>query len=178
MCESCYEKLLSKGPAVTVERHKSYDLHYYSYYEGELKELILSYKKGRWRVYKILSELFSRLFEYFQPYPVITYVPSTSVSIEYRGFDHMKLIARDLSKRYGMMLRSSLIPVKNERQIGKSKRDREKLFGKYEARCTAFEVTLIDDVYTTGATISDAVRALRESGVRNISVYVLAKSKR
>ncbi len=177
ICERCESEIFSSGPSVKPEKLGCCDVHYFSTYSGKLRELILSYKRGRWRLHKILSELFLKLFDYYPPYPVLTYVPATLSSLEERGFDHMEMIAKNLSKRYGFVLKRALIPMKDERQYGKSARDRKSLSGKYRSDCRSKEITLIDDVYTTGATVKNAVSALKMSGVENVKVYVLAKVK-
>jgi len=38
-------------------------------------------------------------------------------------------------------------------------------------------IILIDDVYTTGATASEAVRVLRNAGVKKVLVVVVAKAR-
>ena len=177
ICDRCESEVFSSGPSVKPEELGCCKVYYFSSYEGKLRDLILSYKSGRWRLHKILSKIFLKLFEYYPPYPILTYVPSPLSSIEERGFDHMKLIAKYLSKKSGLILRKALIPVKDERQYGKSAKERKKLSGKYHSDYKSKEVTLIDDVYTTGATIRDAARALRKSGVEKVKVYTLAKAK-
>lgn len=177
VCDECKDKIFSAGPYVKPERLRCCELYYFSNYDGELRELILSYKSGRWRLHKVLSEIFLRIFEYYPPHPVLTYIPATLSSIEDRGFDHMKLIAKHLSKMSGLILKKALVPTKDERQYGKSSEERKALSGKYISNCKSKEVTLIDDVYTTGATIRDAVAALKRSGVENVKVYTLARVK-
>ncbi len=177
ICEKCENEIFSSGPYVKPGKLGCCDVYYFSLYDGNLRELILSYKSGRWRLHKILSELFLKLFEYYPPHPVLTYIPATPSSLEDRGFDHMEMIAKNLSKRYGFVLKRALIPLKDERQYGKSAKDRKSLSDKYHSNCTSKEVTLIDDVYTTGATIRNAVSALKMSGVEDVKVYILAKAK-
>ena len=177
ICKKCESEIFSSGPSVKQEKLSCCDVYYFSKYDGKLRKLILSYKGGRWRLHKVLSKLFLKLFEYYPPNPVLTYVPATFSSIEERGFDHMKIIAKDLANRSGLVFRKALIPVIDDRQYGKNASDRKALRGKYRSKCASREVTLIDDVYTTGATIRNAVYALKESGVENIKVYTLAKAK-
>ncbi len=40
------------------------------------------------------------------------------------------------------------------------------------------EVTLVDDVMTTGATVAEAARTLLQGGAREVSVWVLARTPR
>ena len=167
------------GPSLEIEEKRGYTIYHYGPYDGKLRDLILSYKSGRWRLSEILAKLYLEIFEYYPPPPILVYVPSTLGSIEKRGFDHMELLAKRVAKVSGLVLSRSLEVVSEERQLGKSGFERRKDRLRYIAEFPGGrEVTLIDDVMTTGSTIREASKALLDSGVERVKVYVLARSER
>ncbi len=176
ICEGCEKSLLSSGPMVRKIEKKGYTLHVYGEYSGELRSIILGYKSGRWRISSILSDLYLRIFEYFPPKGVLTFIPSTLESIEERGFDHMEIITKRVAKRTGIPFERCLEVASEWRQIGRSGRERRKARGRFISRCGEDRVALLDDVYTTGSTVENAIEALKSSGVKVIDVYVLALS--
>ena len=177
VCEECGRALLLRGPMVRKIEKKGYTLHAYGEYSDELRSVILSYKGGRWRISSILSDLYMKIFEYFPPKGALTFIPSTLESIEERGFDHMEIITKRVAKRTGIPFERCLEVASEWRQIGRSGRERRKMRGRFISKCDEERVALLDDVYTTGSTVEDAVEALRSSGVKVIDVYVLALSK-
>ena len=50
------------------------------------------------------------------------------------------------------------------------KEGRESLLSQYQ------NVILVDDVYTSGSTMKEAMQALRRSGAKNITAFVIAKT--
>jgi predicted amidophosphoribosyltransferase len=112
---------------------------------------------------------------------VLTYVPADRVARRRRGFDHMAGIARELSALRGLHLLPLLekLPVADQR--GLSRRGR---FANMERAVRALappdcaipeRVLLLDDVYTTGATLFAASEALRTAGVRRVDCATFAR---
>lgn len=116
-----------------------------------------------------------------RPSQALTYVPSTAAAYRKRGFDHAELMASCLSDELGLPLfRAFERPrSKDQRNLGK----RERL-GNMEGRFRLHEglgsplpssVILVDDVYTTGATLMSAASALRAQGVERIRCLTFAR---
>lgn len=178
LCEDCFERLHSMGPVLKAERHRGYVLRYYSRYESPLSDVIVSYKSGRWRLAYVLVDLFERLFEKQPPSAgIIAPIPATEHSLHSKGYDHMGLLARILAKRLNRKLQRSLVVVRDLRQAGKSGNERKRLKGKFEAvGKVPKELILIDDVFTTGTTVENAIEVLEAGGAKKIEVYTLARS--
>ena len=106
-------------------------------------------------------------------------LPTIDRHIRVRGFDHCLLLARKLAKLRGYEVERLLTRKNDYVQVGASKNDREK-----QAR-SAYEINgrvntnrnylLLDDVYTSGNSMKNAERILRENGAQNIYKIVLAK---
>ena len=103
-----------------------------------------------------------------------------------RGFNQAELLARVVSRHAGVPLVKSL---KRKRataaQAGLSDTERrtntEHAFAVADNHRAALEgkhILLIDDVLTTGATLSAASRVLRRSGGRRITVMTVARADR
>lgn len=107
-------------------------------------------------------------------------IPSTSFETKRRGYWHMGLISKALSKLTGIPSSTRLFlnggPVV-EKQAYKSNQERGKK--NYKVRESSLEgktVLLLDDTITTGLSLDSAVQALKPTGVKSISALTLARS--
>jgi len=99
-----------------------------------------------------------------------------------RRFNQSALLAGALSKRLEKsFLTNALFRIKEgERQVGKSREARKNsVKGAFKAipeRVAGRSLLLVDDVYTTGATIGAATRALKKAGAKRVVIACLAKT--
>lgn len=105
-------------------------------------------------------------------------VPTSSAAFRRRGYRVPELLAR----RAGVPTRRALIwtrRVADQRALGRAERARN-VAGAMRARGPRLpdRVVLVDDVLTTGATLSEAARALRSAGVEVVAAAVLAATAR
>jgi predicted amidophosphoribosyltransferase len=92
-------------------------------------------------------------------------VPTARLRTLARGFDPAAEIAAALARRTGLALRPCLARSGGARQVGKSRAQRIGQPPHVHLRDEApRSVLLVDDVLTTGATISACARALRGAG--------------
>lgn len=112
-------------------------------------------------------------------YTCVVPVPTASRRARVRGFDQAKLIAKAVVRRSGLPYLDCLGRMGQTQQLGASRSQRrtqlETAFY-LRKRPPAGGALLIDDVLTTGATLEAAARALRASGVRQISAAVFAQT--
>lgn len=114
-------------------------------------------------------------------------IPAAKEALALRGYSHAGIIATAISetaKADGLMLRveEKILFKKreNDRQVGartKEKRAKnvERVFGvKHGERIAGKTVILIDDVITTGATMAEAERVLREWKPKRILAIAVA----
>ncbi len=148
--------------------------------EGDLQRLIGLYKfKNLKSAYLPLASLLDAVLPILPDSTVIVPVPTAVPHIRERGYDHMKLIARQLSRQRKLKLNLALKRVTNTKQRDHSRRQRQA-----QAR-VAFQAKgsvaseppylLIDDVYTTGATLKYAAQELTRAGAKHIWVAVIAR---
>ncbi len=108
----------------------------------------------------------------------VVFVPATAAAFRRRGFDHMELIARHLSGRSDIPLLDALVKhgSSDQRELGRADRLAEAL-GAYEVvlPVRGKRILLIDDVITTGATMSAAASALKAAGASHVDGLAFAR---
>jgi ComF family protein len=109
-------------------------------------------------------------------------IPVHEARYRERRYDQATLLANELCLRDGrLQLADNLLERVRPtlRQVGLSDADRiENVKGAFEARGGVEKVLLVDDVMTTGATASEAARALLAAGVKRVEVLTLCRAKR
>lgn len=149
------------------------------YYAGALRKAVLACKRGRRDVCKALGELLAERLELARATPIaaLVPVPTTSARRAGRGFDQGFVLAQAASRAAGIPVLTALRHA-GEPQRGKSRVER--LAVRHRFSCTGggvlqtVPVLLIDDVATTGATLRDCARALREAGADVCGAAVVA----
>ncbi len=184
----CGTSLKGKDPLVDLcetcaNRIRYFDLvRSYGYYQEPLKDLIRAFKN---RAEKELSRELSLLLKDVvsdipSEFSSMTYIPLSKMRFRRRGFNQTKLLASDLANLLNLEVVPALEKAKrNLPQKGLSQAERqENVRGVF--RCTGSgkeNILLIDDVYTSGATVNEASRVLKEGGYEKIFVVTIARSK-
>jgi predicted amidophosphoribosyltransferase len=147
-------------------------------YEGIARDLVMALKfgarlgLGRRAAAVIAERAPARLLV-----GVIVPVPPAPARRRWRGFDAAETIAAALSVETGLPLGLCLRRSQGRRQVGRPRRERLAaspqvgLAGRPPAGAV-----LVDDVVTTGATISACSRALRSGGSRRVVALTFARS--
>ncbi len=155
-------------------------------YEEKSKDLILRFKHGdATHLTPLLVTWMARTSEdLLQETDLILPVPLHWVRLMKRGYNQAALLARGLSKKTGIpyvpdilkRVRSTvsqghLSSVERRKNVSRAFCVRE------TARRKLLEkrVLLVDDVFTSGATVTECVKALKKSGVNDVFVLTLAR---
>lgn len=163
------------------------DIYMVGYRTGALKSLVGDYKYHSEvaSCRPIAQLLLDRVKDVELPADsVIVPITTTPVHVRQRGFDHMVLIARELSWLSGKRVETGLlVRLDNAVQHELSSAERHKriktslaLSERYLARHKAPEsVILLDDIWTTGATMEWAATLLRRAGVKKVFGLTLCR---
>jgi len=151
------------------------------------RAFIIAYKDaGAWQLTSLLGQTLAGTVECLLdelgiepvhwPQIVLAPVPSSPDAVKARGFDHTATMAswaaRTLGTRWSPLLRRA---AKVGDQVGLGAGGRAKnQSGTMVARPGSGAVVVVDDVVTTGATIIEAVRALRAAGRYVLGVATVA----
>lgn len=179
LCSSCL-KDLSSGPLALHDRNRLFTAYFYGRYDSKLRDLILLYKNSHhWRLNKVLASfLVKTMITYPSDAELITWVPSSLASLEERGFDTMALIAKSVSKMTGITAEKTLESRSKSNKRGMTlEQRRDSVKDAFSAISKVYKnIALIDDVFTTGSTIGECVRVLKNAGARSVTVYCIARA--
>lgn len=154
--------------------------------EGVLAKLIKQYKyQSVWAAGEVLAEIMDAAipsaFCGGAESVVVVPLPTIGRHVRERGIDHTARLGRKLARRRGWKVQRLLERRKDTVQVGAKAEERERqaaeayqLNGKVEAERTYL---LLDDVWTTGATMLAAAKVLQEAGAKCLFGAVLATGK-
>jgi ComF family protein len=189
-CRDCKQKLLGcRRSASKIEVPDLPPLYGWGSYEGALKQSLAKLKYGRQR--RIAEPLGHWLAELWEPRLMRQWVavpiPLHRDREQQRGYNQAHLIAQSFCQSTGLPLRPQGLvrPHATTAQYGLSRTDR------YQNLQSAFSlgpdfrkvspkpsVILIDDIFTTGATLKAAVNTLQNSGIHVAALFAIAVSER
>ena len=195
-CLLCGERLFSGieqalcGECLT-ERPPFEKASAYGSYDGGLRELIhlLKYEHVRPAATvlgRMLAEAVTDLAPDFDMdhLPLVVPVPLHATKLRQRGFNQSELITNAMIKQQPLGLRLELAPEllvrkrATESQVGYTRQQRlANLRGAFRAdgAVNGRDILLVDDVFTTGTTVSECTRVLRRGGAERVWVATVAR---
>jgi ComF family protein len=149
-------------------------------YDGPAVALVSVWKeRGLRGVARLAAELVSATVE--RPaVDVLTFVPGVADRELWRGHNPAAGLARALALAWGIPTAQLLARTGSpRRQRGLARTERRRnVRGAFSAEPSPHRVVLVDDVYTSGATVAAAASALRAAGAREVEVVTFARTPR
>lgn len=156
-------------------------------FDGPVQDLVHRFKYGKKahlsRPLGLLASRFPENFRTDAAADLIVPVPLHDRRLRARGFNQSQLLGAVVAKEWGIPLSvDNLRRLRwTEPQTGLAAAERERnvrnAFG--VARPEQFDgkrLLLVDDVYTTGSTVTECARALKRAGAREVSVLTVARA--
>ncbi|MEA5038671.1 MAG: ComF family protein [Clostridiaceae bacterium] len=147
-------------------------------YTGEVRRTVRRFKFSGKQSYarplaRILSYAVGKKLD--EPYDLITFVPTNARNLRRRGYNQAELLARELAAFTGRPCLETLKKTRSTQPMYRLKpaERRANALGAFALCCRpemlqGKTVLLVDDVLTTGATISECARMLREGGAKKV----------
>lgn len=132
---------------------------------------------------KCAKKLLSKGFNIFEDNPLLIPVPLHKNRLNRRGFNQAELLAKDIADAYHISyIGDVLIRVINSKHQADMKSREERLTNlknhfaaKNREAVKDRTVVLVDDICTTGATLNECARVLKESGAKKVIGFVIAR---
>jgi ComF family protein len=109
-------------------------------------------------------------------------VPLHPRRLRWRGFNQSVLLGREISRRYNIALdrfalrRITATPPQSQLTVDERRRNVRDAFAVHPERPVKNKtILLVDDVYTSGATVNECSRALQRAGAKEVYVLTLAR---
>ncbi|MBE7017082.1 MAG: ComF family protein [Ruminococcaceae bacterium] len=157
------------------------------YYEDNVRESLLRFKfngaTGNASVYaEYLAKCISA--ELSGRYDLISWVPLSKKRYKERGYDQAMLLAMATALELDDVAVSTLektVHVKKQSTMGSPEKRRANISGAYSAPDRELiqgkRILLIDDIVTSGSTLSECARTLRAAGAAEVLCATVARSR-
>lgn len=185
LCPQCIRTL---PPNATIKKKIPFlsDATIVWYYEKDVRKSLLRFKFARKQSYSQTygHYLAKKVQDKVEHYDVITWVPVSRLRKLRRGYDQVELITAAFCSECGRTPIACLKKIRHNRTQSTAKDPAQRkanVLGVYRVTDPAFvagkRILLIDDIITTGATISECAKMLMQAGAKEVSGAAIAAPK-
>lgn len=157
------------------------------HYRDGVRRAVHRYKFNYGRIHsRLMGELMAQCLQdrWAEPVDLILWVPLSKKHRRKRGYDQAELLARRVGELTGIPVAEGLEKVRNtgtQSRIGKDSARRANVLGAYRVKdgveLTGKRVVLVDDVVTSGATLSECASCLRMAGAESVAALTFARAR-
>ena len=156
------------------------------FYEGAVREALLRYKFSGAAAYsRVFGNFMAKCIDETQiSCDIITWVPLSRKRLRKRGYDQAQLLAQSVSEKLDLPCQRALKKIRNnpaQSGMGGYEQRHRNAAGVYEAVNDELfrgkRVLLIDDIVTTGATLSEAASVLKKAGAAEVIALTVARRR-
>jgi ComF family protein len=154
------------------------------HYEDNVRKSIHRYKFGGQRSYvRAYGPLLAmQILQDIPQFDVLTWVPISARRRRQRGYDQVELLAQEVARELGITALPVLRKIRHNKpqsSIHGQAQRRANVLGAYAITgdVAGKTILLLDDVLTTGATLSECARMLQEAGARRVYAATIAATR-
>lgn len=186
LCNACREE----APAYHISKTTPQFLDSFVavwYYEDSVRESLLRFKFRGARSYgEVYGRLVAmKLLETVEgDFDLLTWIPVSPLRKLRRGYDQVELIAKSVGAELGVEPVPTLKKIRHNRpqsRISDGAKRRANVLGAYCVMdpevVSGKRIVLLDDILTTGATMSEAARMLKTAGAKEVHSAAVAARK-
>ncbi len=179
ICPQCREKVLLNTAPPKLEKGAFFDLAAAGlWYEGDVRRAIHGMKYSEKQHYAIpLARVMVYAYQHKigQEADLIAFVPTNRQTLRARGYDQAQLLAEALAPMLGLPWMRALEKTRDTAPMHGLKADarRANVLGAYRLCCEESlirdkNILLVDDILTTGSTLSECARMLKTAGAAHV----------
>ena len=186
-CAACQEELPWTGPGDAKAVEACYTCLSPLWYRDGVREGVHRYKFGGGRGHaRLFGLLMAQCLQdrWTQPVDLITWAPLHPKRRRERGWDQAELLARRVGELTGLTVENTLEKVRAtavQSEVDGEEARKANVKDAYRTLpglvLTGKRIVLIDDVATTGATLSECAAALRRAGAASVVGLTFARAR-
>lgn len=188
LCKNCELSLKKyERNCITKMQNKYFDYLFCALkYEGIIREKILLYKFfENSYLYKTFAKIIiknKKIYGFLKLYDIIISVPMYKNKKAVRGYNQSELIAKEIAKQMDLSFEKDVLIKQKNTKVQSTltgKQREENIKGAFAITNSESiknkKVILIDDIYTTGSTVNECSKVLKQAGTQEICVVTIAK---
>lgn len=189
ICNKCKVKIKQwQRNKKHIYLRKHFITHMYVFdYQDIIRQRILQYKfQEKTYLYRSFVKMMlneKKICGFLKNYDIIIPVPISKKRKKQRGYNQSEIIAKQIAKQVEELAYRNNILYKIKDTLPQSMLNQEKrkenikgaYYIKNEEIVQNKKILLFDDIYTTGNTVDECSRVLKQAGAKEIGVLTLAK---
>jgi len=188
ICKDCFENLDRVNKEIETDSPNLKKIYYSLSYNRFIRDKMADYKfNGKNYLYRPFGEIMMDTIkknEIHRKIDIVAYVPTHRRKEALRGYNQAELLANYISKSLDKpLLQNNLVKTrwtKEQNQLNKADRIinlKDSFQLKHREGLEGKTILLIDDIITTGTTMEECSKILKNNGVKEIIGLALTSSK-